>query len=338
MKKTLVTIALTIAMLVQPFQADADGDTIIFGKFVDANGFPLGDLSFYFAFADKTNAYGRSKADGSFLLTGPVGDYRFSLTNNYGQPEKCITTSFKGNFANARENFTLVFPRKSTYGLQVLDSKARSTFGASWAIENAKFVTPSNPDFGDPKFTCQSTYGRGTGPTQTTTVINTYELDLASMSDEGGSLYSNSKINATYLDSIQGNKTIAVPLSAFSSTQLVISAPNLPTLELVASSTKPSKSQLTVLASLYEPAHLLGVGVPREVKVMWRYKSPSKGAKWSSWRYGPETVAKPDGKISSTFKLVFNHPLKMKPGIKIEHRVIGVDFGSMSELKTLTIK
>lgn len=336
--KIFLGIAVAISLILQPLPATAEGESLIFGKFVDLDGSPIGQVPFSFTFADGSYASGTTKADGTFLLSGQMGAYRFNISSDYGQAETCMKTNFKGNFDSQREEFTLVFPRKATYVLEVVDSKARVAFGATWMIRNTKFTTPQNPEFGDPEFTCAYLYGTLTSPTKPSSAIKSFEIDWLAM-QEGGPGYATPFQRVSYLDSVIGNNIMQPGFSDFAGKQrFVLVASKLPTIEIGPSTFAQKSGKLAIAATLIEPTHLQGANVPRKVKVMWRYKPPRTGTSWSSWKYGPETLAKVDGKISSAFKLPPNNALQMKPGTKVEYRVIGVDFGSMSELKAFTTR
>lgn len=335
MKKILASIIITLLIAFLPAPAKADDAVLVSGEFIDVDGLAVANLSYRFNFSNGTNASGSSDANGKFVVSGNAGNYTFSI---YSRMSPCIRTELKGTFVSGRDDFKLVFPRRVNYTLNSFDVSGQPTHNTRWTLNYAIFRTPSNPKFGNPVFNCTWVSSRSNSSyAGTGAKLETFELDIDAMKVQASETgYARSSAEVVYADSVAGASSIQVPLDSLAANSIKVTAEKLPSLKLASVTFDSKTKKFNVKVSVSEADFYKGITIPRSVRIIWRWKSPSKNAKWVSWRVQRPLVQEPDGSFSDSFTTKFT-PAE-KRGALIEVKAVGATFGSMSPVYTFKVK
>ncbi len=335
--KTLLAAFAALAIAFTPSAASADEPAVISGEIVDSAGSPVPDLTFRFSFNDTSNVTGTTDKFGKFLSVGKIGSYTFRIIERPG--DGCLGVSIKGTFASQRETFRLVIPKKVEYLFESLNSKGLPVYGTDFYLSNPIFAQVSNPDFGNPSFTC--TYGArattGTAVNPTSKLVIT-ELNIDAMANwtasEGvGRMPS---LLATHRDSVSGASQISIPIMSLKANPLKLVVNQLPDLDVLSVKQNAKLKTITIQGSLQEQAIYAGLDVPRTVQLLWRWKNNVKNAKWVTWRFDKTYAPNKEGVVNYSVNL--NKLSGFKTGSQFEVKIIGSNFGSMSKTKSLRLK
>lgn len=334
--KKLISIALSAVLVIgAPLSALGDESTLVSGQFVDVQGNPITQLRFTFTFSDKSSASGLSDANGKFLLNGKLGSYTFRIKETF----PCIEVNFKSTFSSSREVFKLVFPQKTTYSVNVLDRNRNQTYGGRFNIQNLIFADAPNEQFGNPLFTCaRGIYSQSATYARPNAEISTHKLNLEAMKSTGRTEYLGiPRADALVMDSISGsNNSISLDLADFEDGLVEVTSDKLPTFETPSAIYSAKSHSIFVRSRLNESEFYAGIAVPRTVQAIWRWKTSRKNSKWTQWRGGLSATYSGDGEITAKIRTSFTGA--ETKGSKIEIRIVGQNFGSMSPVKTLLVK
>lgn len=337
MKKYISALLVAVLLISVPTIAQADDSVLISGEYVDPSGAPVSNVSFRFNFSNSTSASGTSDANGKFLVTGIAGKYTVAVGSNSGS-QKCISAQFEGSFVPGRDTFKLVLPKEVQYSLQVLDRTNQKTHNARWSINYGIFKAVSNPQFENPVFKCYSIYAKTSSSNSGTgSLLDTFELDVEAMQAQALEGKNSRPIaRATYADSVSGSSSVEIPLEKLNSPNVSIAIERLPSIKIENVGPVSKSKTYRVGSSIAESDFYQGLTIPRTVTTLWRWQRKNKPDKWVSWRTLRPVSRAADGKFYDSFSTKFT-PAE-KPGTKIEVKVIGSNFGSMSPSFTFKVK